>query len=255
MRARLIHIAVVSMAAVLPLSSSAQIDEAARLLDEGNTYFREGDFDQARFAYEEALDQGLESGVAYYNLGNAYFRLDRLGRAMLNYQRAARFFPDDEALEHNLDLVRSRARDRLSVLPTPVWIKWWNSLVDYIGLTILFWTGVAAWLGGLGLLGWGIHSGILAPGSRRLIVLLVLVGLLAGAGAVGTSVARSDEVAAVVIAERADLLESPSNESRMVAVVHEALVVDVLGELGRWIHVRLPNGVTGYVENETIEVI
>jgi hypothetical protein len=255
MRRSIAHI--IALACWLPVvaPAGAQMTDATRLLDEGNQHFREGDFDQARFSYEGALDLGLESGAAYYNLGNAYFRLDRLGKAMLNYQRAARFFPEDEALAHNMDLVRARARDQLSVLPQPVWAKWWNGFVDRVGLTPLFWIGAACWLGGLGLLGWRIQHGSASSNVRRLSSVLIVVGLVASASAVATSVARSDDVPAVVTASQAAVLETPSNESRIELVVHEALVVDVLGELGRWTHVRLPNGVTGYVETETIEAI
>ncbi len=250
-----LYIALAAGAILMTGVVNGQVDEATRLLDEGNQHFRNGDFDRARFAFEEALSHGVESGAAYYNLGNAYFRLDRLGKAMLNYQRAARIFPGDVALEHNLDLVRSRARDRLSVLPQPVWSKWWNGFVQNVGLGRLFWIGMAAWLAGLGLFGWRLYSESLTTGVRRLVSVLVLLGLLGGAGAVATSVARSDELSAVVTSGRTDVLEAPSNGSRILIVVHEALVVDVLSELDRWAHVRLPNGITGYVEKETIEVI
>ena len=233
----------------------AQVDEAARLLDEGNLHFRDGHFDEARHSYESALDLGWASGAAYFNLGNAYFRLDRLGEAMLSYQRAARFFRDDPALAHNMDLVRSRARDQLSVLPQPVWTKWWNAMVDGVGLAPLFWIGSICWLAGLALVGWRIYVGPPFPAARRLSTVLVVGGLLASASAVATSMARSDDVSAVVIADRVAVLETPSNESRIVLVVHEALVVDVLGEFGRWTHVKLPNGVTGYVETETIDQV
>jgi tetratricopeptide (TPR) repeat protein len=242
-------------ASALTHDADAQVDEAARLLDEGNSHFREGDFDEARMAYEEVLALGMESGAVYYNLGNAYFRMDKLGKAMLNYRRASRFFPDDAALSHNMDLVRSRARDQLSVLPQPVFSKWWNTLVDAIGLRTLFWSGVVAWLAGLALVARRVVTGSLGAMARRAAATLLLGGLLAGAGAVASSVARADNVSAVVITDRAHVLEGPANDARTVVVIHEGLVVDVLVDQERWIQVRLPNGVTGFVERETIETI
>jgi len=241
--------------AAFPPGPAAQIDTAARLLDEGNRSFREGDFEHARLAYENALEHGFESGTVYFNLGNAYFRMDRLGKAMLNYQRAARLLPGDPELEHNIDLVRARSRDELSILPRPIWARWWGSFVDSVGLAALYWVGIIAWLAGMGLLGWRLYTGNGTAGSRRVVTVLLIVGVLAGGGSVATSMARSDHESAVVTSERADVLEGPSNGSRTVIVVHEALVVEVLGEIGQWAHVRLPNGVTGYVERETIDVV
>lgn len=246
---------VTMLAGAIPPAVVAQLDNAARLLDQGNLHFRDGNFDEARTSYEEALSLGFESGAVYYNLGNAYFRLDRLGKAMLNYQRAARFLRDDPALTHNMDLVRSRARDQLSVLPRPIWAKWWNGMVDRIGVRALFWSGVFAWLAGVGLAGRRLLTGTWSAVGRRLSAFLVAIGLLAGSGAVATSVARSDNVSAVVTSARADVLEEPSNSSRTAVVIHEALVLDVLELEGHWVHVRLPNGVVGFVERETIETI
>ncbi len=250
-------ITAVSIAVSVGLTSVSlgQTDEAARLLDEGNRLFREGDFEGARVSYEGALGLGLESGIAYYNLGNAYFRLDRLGKAMLSYRRAARFLRDDPELRHNIDLVRSRARDQLSILPKPVWVKWWDGLVNLIGLRTMFWIGAAAWLFGLGIVGRRILTGSSGNASRRSALVLVLVGLAAGCGAFATSVARSDDVTAVVVSDRAHVLEQPSNSSRTVIVVHEALVVDVVEQRGEWLHIRLPNGVTGYIEQESAEIV
>jgi len=60
-----------------------------------------------------AEDGGIENGKLYYNIGNAYFRMNDLGMAILNYRRAEALIPDDANLRHNLQYARSRRIDRI----------------------------------------------------------------------------------------------------------------------------------------------
>ena len=77
--------------------------------------------DRARKEYERALlhferlvrEDGVRNGRLYYNIGNTYFRLGDIGRAILNYERAARYMPRDENIRANLDYARSRRADRV----------------------------------------------------------------------------------------------------------------------------------------------
>ena len=233
----------------------AQVDEAARLFDAGNLHYRGGEFEDARIAYEQALELGYESGALYYNLGNAYFRLDRLGLAMLYYQRASRSLPGDDEIEHNVRQVKSRSRDRFSQVPEPVFSKWWNTSIDRIGIRTLFWFGAFFWIAGIALVGHGLWMGAFGAWHKRAATLLAAAGFVLIAGILATSAARSTNARGVVISDRAELREEPSNGSRSDVAVHEALVVDVLGRSGGWTRIRLPNGVTGFVRSESVQIV
>ena len=57
--------------------------------------------------YEESLKKdGLSSDV-YYNLGNAYYRSNMLGKSILNYERALRLDPENSDAKFNLELYRA----------------------------------------------------------------------------------------------------------------------------------------------------
>ncbi len=56
---------------------------------------------------------GIENGKLFYNIGNAYFRMEDLGRAILNYRRAAQFIPNDPNLKQNFAYARSQRVDRI----------------------------------------------------------------------------------------------------------------------------------------------
>jgi len=56
---------------------------------------------------------GIQNGKLYYNLGNVYFRIKDIGRAMANYRRAEQYMPNDPNLKQNLEYARERRLDEI----------------------------------------------------------------------------------------------------------------------------------------------
>ena len=60
------------------------------------------------------IDQGgIQNAKLYYNLANAYLLKEDLGRAILNYRRAAKLDRADLNIQKNLTFARSRRADRV----------------------------------------------------------------------------------------------------------------------------------------------
>ena len=76
----------------------AQIEAAVQAFDQGNEFYRLGQYSEAVETYHQAIDGGFTSGALLYNLGNAYFRLDELGQAIRYYEKARLLLPEN--LEH-----------------------------------------------------------------------------------------------------------------------------------------------------------
>lgn len=101
--------------------------EMADVFSQGKELFRQAnelsarDPAQAREIYRKAAlrferiagEGGVANGKLFYNIGNAYFRMDDIGRAILNYRKAAQFIPNDPNLQQNLDYARQRRTDRV----------------------------------------------------------------------------------------------------------------------------------------------
>ena len=233
---------------LFPCALSAQtqdIPEAVRHFDEGNRLFREGAHRDAVTSYRNALEAGYASGALYYNMGNAYFRLDEIGQAIRFYEKARRYMPESEELAHNLAIARDRTTDSFSRLPAPFWRPAWNRLVRTLSPVGIFL---------LGLLGYGIASAALAMRIRRTrspwLRRAVLAGGVLAAFFVTFGFAASWEethtVQAVMLADATDLTDRPDG-SPTDLTVHEGAVVEVVTVRAAWSEVRLPNGVQGWV--------
>jgi len=68
---------------------------------------------KALLRYERLVKEGVRNGKLYYNIGNTYYRLDDIGRAILNYRRAELFIPEDLELEESLNFVLTKRRDSI----------------------------------------------------------------------------------------------------------------------------------------------
>ena len=109
----------------VPLSDT----EKKELYSQGTEFFHqateisESDPAAARDLYEKALlrferlvaEGDIRNGKLFYNIGNIYFLLDDMGRAILNYRRAEQYIPNDPNLAKNLTYARSLGRDKLDI--------------------------------------------------------------------------------------------------------------------------------------------
>ena len=60
-------------------------------------------YDKAISIYEALIKEEGATKQLYYNLGNAYFRANEIGKSILNYERALRLDPTDEDAKANLE--------------------------------------------------------------------------------------------------------------------------------------------------------
>lgn len=97
------------------------------LLNEANSAFQQANaaaesvrarefYTRAALLYEKIVDRGrVRNAKLFYNLGNAYFLTDDLGRAILNYRRALQLDGADVNIRNNLAVARRRRLDRVTV--------------------------------------------------------------------------------------------------------------------------------------------
>lgn len=94
--------------------------QAVETFREADT-FAETDPDKAQGLYRKAVmrfermvsECDIHNGRLYYNIGNGYFRIRDIGRAILNYRRAQLYIANDGNLQQNLDFARAIRIDNI----------------------------------------------------------------------------------------------------------------------------------------------
>ncbi|WP_170110656.1 tetratricopeptide repeat protein [Flavilitoribacter nigricans] len=236
------------------MTARAQPDQ---LMEEGNAAYANKNYERAIEAYEKILADGFISDALHYNLANAYFRTQQLGKAILHYEKAQQLAPGDQDIKHNLEVAYGQQVDEMEPLPAFFLSQWWRGLRSRLstnGWTIfgLF----LLWVSAAGFLLW------LMGKERKRRKQGFLVGIIALALCVlpfALAISRKSydlhSKEAILLAPEAQLHFAPDTDSQVVLTIHEGLKLDLQDRISDWYKVRLPNGEIGWLPVEVVSEI
>ncbi len=130
-----------ALGAVMALPAGGDVYDAT--FERGNKAYMSGNYTEAIAAYEQLVEESVNSAAVFHNLANAYYRDGQLGAAIANYERVLQLDPGFEEAAKNLHICIAQTERRL---PRPHPPDWEQSL--------FFWhyqlTGrTSQWLAGL----------------------------------------------------------------------------------------------------------
>ena len=241
----------VLMVFFLPSYAVPQSDFWEELFFKSNQAYQEGRFSEAVDGYSLLIQSGHKSGHIYYNLGNAYFRVDDLGRAILNYERSRILMPRDDDLNFNLNHAGDQAVDAIhqsqdAISMTFFWLKslsLYELFRFFIILNIIFWTIL---LGRLFFSGEWIYY----------IFLTTLTFWLIGGISFGLKwhMAANDN-RAVILEKEAGIMAGPDDGDTVLFKLHAGTIVQIERSEVGWDLIRLSDGKRGWVETDAVECI
>ena len=86
------------------------------------------DYGKAIELYEGLLKTHGESAEIYYNLGNAYYKENKIAPAILNYERALLLDPGDGDIRFNLQLARQKSVDKIEPVGDFFLHRWFDKV-------------------------------------------------------------------------------------------------------------------------------
>ncbi|MCG6551858.1 MAG: SH3 domain-containing protein [Candidatus Magnetominusculus sp. LBB02] len=213
--------------------------------------YTEGKYDEAAKEYYKPIQDGYESGGLYYNIGNCYLKTNRIGYAILYYEKARRLIPVDEDLRANYEFAVSQIKNRQSAVERP----WVNRQLDrlYSPLTtdalticlfILYATIFAAAIARLFIVrlrGFAIYAIAVAA------VLLIISSYVL--------YDRQSGVHSIVLAEKIEARYEPFDGATVFYTMYAGMRVDVVETEGQWYKIKRPDGKTGWAHKGDIGVI
>ncbi len=212
----------------------------------------------AAAGFEALVADGVRNGRLFYNLGNTYIRLGRIGKAIACYRRATALMPDDPNLRENLRFARTLRQDQIAPPETATAVRsllfWhygismrWRSHLA-LAAYVAFWVLMAA-----GLLARGRPAALLWASRAA-----GLTALLLGASVLIESYSRSATQAGVLITDGVVLRKGngeayePQYDYRFSDGLEFELVEPTRGD---WLHIRLPDDKDGWVRSDQVELI
>lgn len=233
----------------------AQSPEKLMLL--GNKYYQEQKYEEAARTYQKILSQGYESSALYYNLGNSYFRLGKLGYAILFYEKALKLSPGDEDIAYNLKVANARTIDRITELPKLFIVKWWEILITSLSLngwaiiTIIIYVTLIISIG-IYILSKKIYLQKIAFKAGITAVILFLLCLI-------IFIARYNYEKStnfgVLLESAYSAKVAPDEKSNDAFLIHEGIKFVIEDHVNNWSKIRLADGKVGWVQNYAFEKI
>ena len=227
-----------------------------RRFAEGNAAYDARRYEEAVAAYEKVLGAGVVDPRVLYNLGNAQYRLGRLGPAILAWERALRLDPADDDTRANLELARGQIRDRVGEPELQYPIRVVKETLEAIPAGSIAWVFLGFYVAAAAGFGLAIVSG---SWLRRRLLLYVAAALTLCALCAGTALlyrGRQDAATlAIVLADRVDVRSGPGDENTILFTVHEGTRMELRSRLDVWVQVGLPNGLSGWVPAASVEKV
>ncbi len=215
-------------------------------------------YEMAARVYEHLLArQGVYAGY-YYNLGNCYYKMNKLGLAILNYERALRITPMDRDVKNNLRMAQLKTIDRVADNQTffnRIWhrITCSMSLSVINALAIVFFITVLFFVNAFFFVRQGKYKRLHFYLALSALSLCVLFNAMAWHA---KNYYRSGTREAVVIHSEVAVRSTPSAGGVLLFNVHEGTKVHIMGDmLSGWYPISLGADKEGWLPQETVETI
>lgn len=236
--------------------STALIANATKA-DADSAYAR-NDFASAVQLYESLLKEKGESADVYYNLGNSYYKMDELAKAILNYERALLLNPGDSDIRFNLEMAGSKTVDKINPPGEMFFVTWYYSLVNLMGADGWAKWGIVSFilfLVALALYIFGKQIALKKAGFVASVVFLLLV-VFSNIFAARQKDALVDRKSAIIIVPSVTVKSTPNESGTDLFILHEGRKVGITdNSMKEWKEIRLEDGNVGWVPRNVIEII
>lgn len=237
-----------------PVYAQSSVDE---MMKNANEFYVKGQFEESIKIYESIIKEGYEGASLFYNLGNAYYRVGKIGYAILNFEKALKLSPDDEDIQHNLQLAKLNLKDKIDALPPFFLFRIWESLLSVFsvdGWTILSYILFLLFLFALGF--YFFAKDITQQRIAFYSFIFILFLFISSATLLVVKLNQEIKLKyGIVLQTSLTAKTSPDPQGRVAFVIHEGLKVKLEDQVDRWIKIRLEDGQVGWVEKETIGII
>lgn len=223
-----------------------------------NEKYNSLDFVGAIEKYNELLKGGFHSSELYFNLGNAYYKLDSLAQSIYYYEKGLKYFPNDSSLIQNLAYLNNLTIDDIESLPEDIVSKQLNYLLNYFSFnTWSIITIITAILSCVIFLLYFLSKSSIYKRTYFTIFILsfILTSSLLFVNFKIYNVQTTIEFG-IVYKDVIEVNFEPNKKSEVLFEIHEGTKVEVIENFDMdWLKIKLSNGQTGWVIKNQIKII
>jgi tetratricopeptide (TPR) repeat protein len=227
------------------------------LFSQATDSYNNGDYQKAIDYYLEILENGKHSSELYFNLGNAYYKLNQIAPSIYNYEKALLLSPNDAEINNNLSYAQNMTLDAIETLPETGLEKIYKSMTEIMSFDEWSYTAVVFMI--LFALLYIAFYYFRYATQKRIAFISSIAALFISIGSAAFAFVqyndfKSDQPA-IVFSSEVQIKAEPNQRSEQIFILHEGTKVNVLEELNEWKKIKIIDGKTGWVTSESIRLL
>ncbi len=236
----------------------SQVFFAQSSFEKGNALYQKGEYKQAAQEYENILkEEKQHSAELYFNLGNCYYKLNKVAPSIYNYEKALVLKPNDAETLNNLKFARKLTIDEIKDVPKVGFAKLIQNFTGIFNYNTWAWISIGiAFIFLLSFIGYYFSQLTLSKRIYFIGMFILLFALLLSVSAGITEKSHYDnDLPAIVFAEMTEVRSEPQKAGSSIFLLHEGAKVYVKETLENWKKIELTDGTEGWIDASAIREV
>ena len=230
---------------------------ADELFIKANDQYKQELYNEAIVTYNQIEALGLVSSELYYNLGNCYYKLNKVAPSIYNYEIALLIDPLNSDAQNNLVFAKRLTIDNIEELPKSLFQKIDEAFVKKLSYNQ--WSILSIVFSILGVLLFLLFYFSYTPSKKRLFFVTSMLSFLL---LIGSSVFaikeysfQQNSISAIVFAQEVEIKNAPTQNSENIFTLHEGTKVNILESVDNWRKIRIADGKVGWILTDNIKLL
>ncbi len=222
----------------------------SEIFEQAVQYYEQRDYESALANFISIEENGIINADLFYNIGNCYYRLNKIGLAILYYKKGLRVNPNHPQLQFNLKYALSRTIDRQEPVDDNPLLSLLKKSVNYLSVNTHFLLLFIIFV----LIVITINVTIIYYKRRDKTLIYSILGLLIVLFVISAIIGHYrwtqfyNESEAVLIYSDVTGYSGPNEDFSSLFKINEGVILNVLKTEGDWSQIRLANGVSGWIK-------
>ncbi len=227
------------------------------LFSKANDFYKNGQYSNAIQLYLNIEKQGMESDDLFFNLGNSYYKLNKVAPSIYYYEKALKINPIHEDALNNLAFAKRMTIDVIEDLPKTFLQRFSSNVIQK--LTFDNWAILAVIASFLSAILFLLYYFSSSPKQKifyfNSTFLTVFVMVITVTFAFSNYKTTQKTRSAIIFEQKSDIKNSPSLDGETVFELHEGTKVYILDELSNWKKIKLADGKVGWINAADLKEI
>jgi len=241
----------------LMIGSISIAQTSGELFSKANDFYKNGQYTKAIEVYLNIEKSGLESDDLFFNLGNSYYKLNKVAPSIYYYEKALKLNPMHQDASNNLVFAKRMTIDIIEDLPKTFLQRFSSNVIQK--LTYNTWAILAVIASFLAAVLFLLYYFSDAPKRKILYFNITIFAVFLMTVTVIFSYSNYETIQksskAIIFSPKSEIKNAPSLDGETVFELHEGTKVTILDALSNWKKIKIADGKIGWVNTADIKEI